>query len=101
MSSSELIVEMVRHDPLLIVGLLLVGVSGWLPFVVLRRLMESGYKWPGYGASWPMIGTVPVAYLYLKARRQKGWSPWPAYSIWICLITGLVALVAGLFRLPG
>jgi hypothetical protein len=101
MSNLDLIMGMVRHDPLLIVGLLLVGLSGWLSFVVYRRLAQNGYEWPGYRESWPLIGTMPLAYLYLRARKENGWSPWPAYSIWICLITGLAALVAGLFRLPG
>jgi len=92
---------MVRHDPLLIVGLLLIGLSSWLSFVVFRRLQECGYRWRGYIASGPMIGTMPLAYLYLKERKRRGWSPWPAYLIWIFLITGLAALVAGAFRLPG
>ena len=48
-----------------------------------------------------MIATVPLAHLYLKARKQKGWSPWPAYLIWIYLVMGLAAFVAGLFRLQG
>jgi len=88
---------MVRHDPLLILGLLLIGLSSWLSLVVLRRLQESGYKWHGYVVSLGRSGTIPLAYLYLKARKKEGWSPWPAYLIWICLITGLAAVIGGLF----
>jgi len=92
--------EMAQHDPLMIVGLLLIGASGWLSFVVFKRLNETGYKSGGYAASWPLIGTMPLAYLNLKARKQRGWSPWPAYLIWIFAVTGIAALVAGLVLLP-
>jgi hypothetical protein len=88
-----------EQQPLLVLGFLLLGLSGWQSFVVLRRLVDSGYSWRGYRATWPMIGTMPLAYLYLKARKQNGWSPWPAYLIWIFAISGSAALVAGLFRL--
>jgi hypothetical protein len=99
MFNRNLIMEMVRHDPLMIVGLLLVGSSSWLSVVVLRRLLDNGYKFRGYFEMWPMIGTMPLAYLHLQARKQNGWSAWPAYLIWIFAIAGLAALVAGLFRL--
>jgi hypothetical protein len=92
--------EMARHDPLLIVAFLLIGASGWLSFVVFRRLIEHGYKTGGFSASWPLIGTMPLAYLYLKARKERGWSPWPAYFIWIFAVAGIAAMVAGLFLLP-
>ena len=100
MSNRSLILEMARHDPLLIVAFLLIGASGWLSFVVVRRLSECGYKTGGFVSSWPLIGTMPLAYLHLKARTQRGWSPWPAYLIWIFALAGIAALVAGLFLLP-
>jgi hypothetical protein len=89
-----------KQAPLLTLGLLLLGLSGWLSLVVLRRLTETGHKTRGYFEMWPMIGTIPVAYLYLKERSQRGWPAWPAYLIWIFAIAGLAALVAGLFQLP-
>lgn len=36
---------------------------------------------------------------YLKVRRKYGWSPWPVYCLWPCLVGGIVCLVLGLFRL--
>jgi hypothetical protein len=32
-------------------------------------------------------------------RRKYGWSPWPVYCLWPCLVGGIVCLVLGLFRL--
>jgi hypothetical protein len=101
MPNSDLITEMMRQDPLVVIGFLLIGLSGWQSFVIYRRLSASGYKWRGYREAWPLIGTVPVAYLYLKARKENGWSAWPAYLIWISAIAGISALVVGLFRLSG
>jgi MFS superfamily sulfate permease-like transporter len=36
---------------------------------------------------------------YLKVRSRHGWSPWPAYLLWPCLLAGVFSLVFGLFRL--
>jgi hypothetical protein len=93
--------EMVRHDPLVVIGFVLIGLSGWQSFVIYRRLATSGYKWRGYREAWPLIGTMPIAYLYLKERKENGWSPWPAYLIWIFAVGGTAALVVGLFHLAG
>jgi hypothetical protein len=100
MRNRDLIMEMVRHDPLVVIGFLLIGLSGWQSFVIYRRLAESGYKIRGYFAMWPTIGTMPLAYLHLKHRSQRGWSAWPAYLVWLLTVAGTAALVAGLFRLP-
>jgi hypothetical protein len=80
--------QFVRHDPLVVLGFLLVGLSAVLSFIVFRRLATCGYKTGGYFAMWPMIVTVPLAYLHLKARSQHGWSAWPAYLIWFPQLPG-------------
>ena len=90
-----------EQNPLAAAGLLLIGLSGWQSFVVLRRLTESGYKFPGVVAMWPMIVTMPLAYLRLKHRSQRAWSAWPAYLIWFFAVGGVASLVAGLFQLAG
>src|SRR5258708_33434565 len=101
MSDFNLILTMARQDPLLIVGLFLLGFHVWLSMIVLRRLLGSGYKPSGFIAMWPMIGTMPLAYLHLRDKTKHGWSPWTAYLIWVTALAGIAALVAGLFRLPG
>ena len=93
--------ETSRHDPLLILGFLLLGLSGWQSFVIYRRLAGIGYRWQKYREVWPLIGTMPLVYLHLNARKQKGWRAWPAYLVWIFAVTGIAALVTGLFRLRG
>jgi hypothetical protein len=95
------ILQFVRHDPLVVLGFLLVGLSAVLSFIVFRRLATCGYKTGGYFAMWPMIVKVPLAYVYLKARSQHGWSAWPAYLVWLSGAAGMATLVVGLFRLPG
>lgn len=37
----KIIVGYTEHDPLAALGFLLLGLAGWLSFVVLRRLDES------------------------------------------------------------
>ena len=94
------IIEIAHHDPLVILGFILIGLSGWPSFVIYRRLAQSGYKWEGYRKAWPLITTVPLAYLYLRERKQRGWSAWLAYTVWLSTVAGITALVVGLFRLP-
>src|SRR5258706_1162808 len=93
------IIEFTEHDPQAVLGFLLIGLSGWQSFVVLRRLEECGYKMHGLPTVW--IVTMPLAYLNLGDRYQRGWSVWPAYLVWASAVVGMVALVTGLFRLPG
>jgi len=99
MSDFKTSIQFVAQNPLPVVGFLLIGLSGRQSFVVLRRLLGGGYRWRDCFPMWPYMGTTPIAHLYLKARKQNGWSPWPAYLIWIFLVVGVAALVAGLFRL--
>lgn len=91
------IISFVKRNPLPVLGLLLFGVSGLLLFRLHRKLQEIGDK--SYALKIPsdIAWTVPQA--YLKARLKQGWSPWPAYAGWGCLVSGLVLSVVGLFRL--
>ena len=90
-----------EHAPLAVLGLLLIGLSGWQSFVILRRLSASGYRLPSVFAVWSMIGTMPLAYLHMKNRSERGWSAWLAYLIWVSTVAGIASLAAGLFRLVG
>jgi len=91
---------MVRHDPVVVVGLALIGAASTLSFHVTLKLSRVGFrscvvfKPPVVLASnWAIPGE------YLKVRRKYGWSPWPVYCLWSCLVFGIVCLVFGLFRL--
>jgi hypothetical protein len=101
MFDRRVIIDMARHAPLVIVGFLLIGLSGWVSFIIYRRLAQSGYKWDAYSEVWPFISTLPLAYLYLRGRKQRGWSAWPAYIVLLSAVGGITPLVVGLFRLPG
>ncbi|HXQ24859.1 MAG TPA: hypothetical protein VN822_00485 [Candidatus Acidoferrales bacterium] len=94
--SAHALFDMAMHDPLAIFGLLLIGA-----FVVLFTHIQFKMRGIGY-KTYPLFArgydwTLPAE--YLKVRRKQGWSPWPAYAMWPCLVLGIVALVAGLFRL--
>jgi hypothetical protein len=90
------LVYMTRHDPMVVVGLLLVGVSSILFIHIQFKMRSVGFK------TYPMF-TRPSDWglpsKYLKIRCEHGWSPWPAYLLWPSLILGIVSLVVGLFRL--
>jgi hypothetical protein len=87
---------MTRHDPLAILGFLLLGTFGVL-FVHIQFKMKSvGYKtYPTF--SRPSDWGLPAK--YLKVRSQHGWSAWPVYLLWPSLILGVGSLVIGLFLL--
>lgn len=92
------LMTLVRHDPMAITGLLLIGISGVLFFHVLRKTTMVGHHLPSNFFDFKgTIWSVPLA--YLRVRSQQGWSPWPAYLIWPFGIVGVILLVMGLFRL--
>jgi hypothetical protein len=92
------ILEFTRHDPLAVLGFVLVGLGGVSAVHVWLKLVRSGYGTPG-GAIWTMIVRIPLA--YLRTKDCHGWPAWPAYTVWICYGTGIITLVIGLFHLPG
>jgi hypothetical protein len=96
--ADDSLMTLVRHDPMAIIGLLLIGTSGVLFFHVLCKTTMVGHHLPSNFFEFKgIIWTVPLA--YLRARSRQGWSAWPAYLIWPFGLAGSVLLVLGLFRL--
>jgi hypothetical protein len=91
---------MVRHDPVVVVGLALIGTASALFFHAAVKLSRVGFR-SSVIFKPPLILTsnwgIPTQ--YLKLCRTHGWSPWPVYCLWPCLVVGIVCLVFGLFRL--
>jgi hypothetical protein len=90
------IVEMARHDPMALLGFLLIGAFAVLFFRVQFKMQKAGYKTYDVFVSSRKYG-MPTE--YLRIRKQHGWSPWPAYLLWPCLLAGIALLIAGLLRL--
>jgi len=95
------IASFIRHDPMAVVGFALLGASAVLAFRVYRKLLEVGEDASHLFATLPMTAVWTVPRAYLSACSKHRWSPWPAYAIWLCLVSGTALLVAGLFRLAG
>jgi hypothetical protein len=89
------IAELVRHDPLAVLGFLLLGASAVLHFHVETKLSDAGIRGRYFNG---LNLRAPVE--YLRVRREQGWWAWPAYLVWPLLFCGIVLLVVGLFRLP-
>jgi hypothetical protein len=89
------IAYILRHDPLLTWGLWLVAASLQLVIHIKHKLKDLGYQsihpFP-HPADWEL------ATHYLEVRSNYGWSPWPVYLMWPCLVVGVVTLLIGLFR---
>jgi hypothetical protein len=92
----RMFVYMVRHNPLVVVGLGLIGVAGALWFHALLQLERVGL---GSSAVFKFGGNWGIPVEYLKVRRNFGWPAWPAYFLWPCFVVGVVCLVVGVFRL--
>jgi hypothetical protein len=90
------IVEMARHDPMAILGFVLIFAFGALFTHVQLRMRETGYSTYAAFVSLRKWG-LPAE--YLRIRQQRGWSPWPVYLMWPCLIVGIVLLIVGVSRL--
>lgn len=85
---------MVTHDPIVIVGFLLVGAAGFLFIHVQLKMSRAGYKTYLWSAKkWE----APTE--YLRVRAKHGWSPWPVYLFGPCLLFGIAALIFGLIHL--
>lgn len=86
---------MARQDPLAVLGLVLCGAYGVLFFHLELQLRRNGYNTKfGHAES---MWWLPKE--YLKLGGKHGWSRWPAYLLWPCLLFGILFLVIGLFRL--
>ncbi len=97
----RMITEMLRHDPALVLGFLLVGVSAVLYNHMQMNMVREGYK-PSYSFFIPAV-ISPKAWTslteYLRVRSKHGWSPWPAYLIWPSFFVGVALLLFGMFHL--
>ena len=90
----SLLAYIVRHNPLLSLGLWLVGASVLLASHIKCKLIELGHQ------AVPLLPNPRDRELpgeYLEVRSQHGLSPWPVYLMWPCLGAGVVTLLIGLF----
>jgi hypothetical protein len=92
----RVVAYMARHDPLVILGLCLIGAGTVLFFHILLRMNRAGLF---TFASWRYDSGYKLPGVYLRVRKQRGWSPWPAFFIWPCFVLGFVALALGFSRL--
>lgn len=91
---------MVKHDPAVVVGFLLIGGSSVLYFHVELKMVRAGYitSFDVLKGLWSEKGrNAPLQ--YLRIRDKHGWSPWPVYLYLPCVLAGIGLLVFGLFRL--
>lgn len=89
------ILEIVRHDPLVVAGFCLIGAGAVFSSHVLLRMSRAKLV----GVSDLRWAQFQLQQKYLQVREQHGWSAWPVYLSWICFALGIFALVAGLFLL--
>ncbi len=85
----------VRNNLFFLLGLGLVAV-----FLLLLAYIKFKLKDSGYGTAslffHPRDWELPAN--YLRVQSKHGWSPWPVYLIWPCLVAGVVSLLVGLWR---
>jgi hypothetical protein len=96
----NMLAYMVQNDPAVVAGLALIGTASTLFFQVTLKLSRVGFS--SYVVFKPplvLVSNWAITGEYLKLRRQYGWSPWPVYCLWPCLVAGIACLVFGLFRL--
>jgi len=71
-----------------IMGIVLLCAFGILDTFVRVRLRGIGQKWVFLRG-----GTLDYGD-YLKVRQKYGWSPWPVYTLWITVISGISLILA-------
>ncbi len=92
--SLQRISYLVGHDPIVILGFVLIGAAGFLFIHVQVKMSRAGYETYVWSArKWD----TPTE--YLRVRAKHGWSPWPVYLIGPCMLFGLLALIFGLIHL--
>jgi hypothetical protein len=93
----HMVLEVARHDPALVLGFLLVALYAALFIHIELKMREAGYKPNPFTHAIEYHG-LPLE--YLRIRQKYGWSPWPAYLTWPCLVTGCVLVILGVVWLP-
>jgi hypothetical protein len=89
--------SLLQHDPLPVIGFLLIAASSVFWFRVLSKVQRTAEKAPGY--EFPFSFQLWLSRTYLQKARLGSWSPWPAYLMWLSLASGVAALIAGLLLL--
>ena len=84
---------------MVVMGFILIGSSAVLTFRLHRKLLEIGQDTSYQSISIPIAAVWMVPRTYLKARSKCRWSAWPAYLMWLCVVSGIMLSVAGLFQL--
>jgi hypothetical protein len=90
------IAYVLRHDPAIIAGFLLIGFSSLLYFRVQVKMLRAGYL---TSLSFFRLDKWATPLKYFQVRETQGWSPWPVYLLLPGLIAGVALLVIGLCRL--
>ena len=93
------VVSMIKHDPMAVMGFVLIGASAVLAFHLHRKLLAVGEDTSDQFIRIPNTAVWTVPRAYVKAGSKHGWSTWPAYAVWLCAVSGIGLLIAGLFRL--
>jgi hypothetical protein len=75
-------------------GIILLAGFAIIHYYLYMRLRDTGYDKTIFNF---LLVEVPVD--YLRRRAKYGWSPWPAYLMWLFLLIGSCLLVIGVFRL--
>jgi len=95
MALATILASFLYHNPLFILASLMWMVSGFSSCYVLLKVARAG------SANDPiqivkMIATLPREYLHV--RKSHAWPAWPAHTIWISSVGGIVAFAVGVIR---
>ena len=91
--------EYLERYPLLLLAGLFIGISAALTLRIHLRLRSVGnhsYQLFTIPSGFP---AMRISKAYLNARRKYAWSAWPAYGIWLFLLTGLCLAIVGVARM--
>lgn len=75
-------------------GMFLLACFAIIHYYLYLRLRDAGHN--KHILNFLLV-EVPLDYLRVGAKY--GWSPWPAYLMWLPLVLGLTLFVIGVFRL--
>jgi hypothetical protein len=82
----------VRHNPLPVLGLVLIGAGSAMWWHLHVAMARAGYQ-------TRMLQQLPndmgLPGRFLSVRKRHGWPAWPAYLVWPCLILGGLLLFIG------
>ncbi len=71
------------------------GVAAILDSFLRERMTRIGYR-------WALLEGGAFDYSeYHRERKQRGWSAWPVYLMWVATISGIALVIAGFFAVFG